>query len=80
MNKKPEQEILMREIFNIQKSSGDTREAEVRLKRRGTFFYVEKSGMHGTYALHISRYDDIEPAYQEYQQIVNTFTTDGVQE
>ena len=74
MNKKLEHEILMRKTFDIEQKNGGSVEAEVRIKRRGTKFYVEKSGFYGPYALHVNSYDDIEPAYSEYEMIINSFS------
>lgn len=74
MSKKIEQEILMKKTFSIPQPNGDKHEAELRLKRSGVKFYVEKSGFYGPYSLHVDSYNDIEPAYQEYETIINSYS------
>lgn len=73
MSKKPELEILMKERFNVPSPYGGMLDAELRLKRKGTKFYVEKSCFVGEYALHVESYDDVTLAYEEYNKTFNKY-------
>lgn len=73
MSKKLEQEILFKDNFLIKSANGDEHEGQVRLKRRGLKFYVEKSCLIGTYVLHVDTFDDVELAYQHFVDTVEQY-------
>lgn len=74
MSKKLEIEIVMREKFRIPAPNNKSFNAELRLKRHGTKFYVEKSCFLGDSMLHIESYDDVTPAYESYEQMLNLYS------
>lgn len=73
MSKKMEQEIIMKEKFKIPSPFGGAFDAELRLKRRGTKFIVEKSCFTGEHTLHVNSYDDVTPAYEEYESVIHQY-------
>jgi len=73
MSKKTEIEIVMREKFKIPAPNNSTFNAELRLKRKGTKFYVEKSCFNGESVLHVDSFDDVTPAYELYVNTVNQY-------
>ena len=66
MSKKLEQEILFKNNYQMKLSNGDVREGQIRLKRRGLRFYVEKSCLVGAHVLHVDIFDEVEEAYNAF--------------
>ncbi len=70
MSKKTEHEVLFRSTFYIKFDEKNGREAELRLRRFGTRFIVDKSCFNGASCCHFNYYDDIEHAYADYKSFL----------
>lgn len=73
MAKKTEHEVLYSSRFFIKTSDKDSHEANLRLRRFGTRFIVDKSGFYGQYACHMDYYDNVEEAYADYARVLDIY-------
>lgn len=73
MAKKTEHEVLFSARFYIKAGNKEGHEANLRLRRFGSRFIVDKSGFYGQYACHMNYYDDVEEAYADYQSALEIY-------